>query len=99
MRKIGRLRLWQWIVLFIVALPIALFLILGLLPIPSDPVLSPEKIIVGARGKAGSASSIAMDFPKMSIPDGNAVTPEKQELGRLLFFDPILSAKDDMSCA
>ena len=32
-------------------------------------------------------------------PKGNPVTPEKIELGRLLFFDPILSANNEVSCA
>jgi cytochrome c peroxidase len=32
-------------------------------------------------------------------PDGNRGTPDKAALGRLLFFDPILSATKDVSCA
>ncbi|MGV3639721.1 MAG: cytochrome-c peroxidase, partial [Adhaeribacter sp.] len=32
-------------------------------------------------------------------PPGNPATPEKIELGRLLFYDPILSGQKDVSCA
>ncbi len=87
------------ILIAIVVIPIVLFVILGILPAPSDPVLSPEAIVVGAQGKPGAVSGGLVDFPKMVVPDANPITPEKQELGRLLFFDPILSAGHDMSCA
>ncbi|WP_299531937.1 cytochrome c peroxidase [Ulvibacterium sp.] len=32
-------------------------------------------------------------------PQGNPMTPEKVELGRLLFYDPILSGNKDVACA
>ncbi|MFN4034191.1 MAG: parallel beta-helix domain-containing protein [Fimbriimonadales bacterium] len=38
-------------------------------------------------------------FPPIVQPDDNPTTPEKVELGRLLFFDPILSDDNSMSCA
>lgn len=38
-------------------------------------------------------------FPKMIIPANNPITEEGVELGRFLFFDPILSADSTMSCA
>ncbi len=38
-------------------------------------------------------------FPEMTVRDANPTTPEKIELGRLLFFDPILSADNSSSCA
>ncbi|OYT69084.1 MAG: hypothetical protein CFK48_09365 [Armatimonadetes bacterium CP1_7O] len=38
-------------------------------------------------------------FPAIIQPDDNPTTPEKVELGRLLFFDPILSDDNAMSCA
>lgn len=36
---------------------------------------------------------------EVSDPPGNPSTQEKRELGRLLFFDPILSGNKDVSCA
>lgn len=38
-------------------------------------------------------------FPQMEIPEDNPLTAEGVELGRFLFFDPILSADSTMSCA
>ncbi|MEM8485876.1 MAG: parallel beta-helix domain-containing protein [Bacteroidota bacterium] len=38
-------------------------------------------------------------FPEMAIREDNALTPAKIELGRMLFFDPILSADNASSCA
>ena len=38
-------------------------------------------------------------FPPIVQPDDNPTTPEKVELGKLLFFDPILSDDNTMSCA
>lgn len=39
------------------------------------------------------------EFPPMVIQKDNPMTPEKVELGRLLFFDPILSGDNKISCA
>lgn len=41
-------------------------------------------------------AALPMNVP---IPDDNPLTPEKIELGRLLFFDPILSGNKDVACA
>lgn len=38
-------------------------------------------------------------FPKMPQPESNQVTKEGQELGRYLFYDPILSSDSTFSCA
>ena len=38
-------------------------------------------------------------FPEMIIREGNESSQAKEELGRLLFFDPILSADNTISCA
>ena len=37
--------------------------------------------------------------PKRPVPEGNPLTEAKVELGRALFFDTILSANRDLSCA
>jgi parallel beta-helix repeat protein len=38
-------------------------------------------------------------FPSMALRPDNPVTPERVELGRLLYFDPVLSGDNDISCA
>ena len=46
-----------------------------------------------------SANNLQRPFPKMVHREDNPDTPEKIELGRMLFFDPILSGDNSMSCA
>ena len=36
---------------------------------------------------------------KVPVPDDNPISVEKRELGKLLFFDPILSGNKDVACA
>ncbi len=36
---------------------------------------------------------------RVPVPEDNPITPEKIELGKLLFFDPILSGNKDVACA
>ncbi len=45
------------------------------------------------------ATGLQHPFPKMVSVEANPVTPEKVELGKLLYFDPILSGDNTMSCA
>lgn len=49
----------------------------------------------------GSAprTGLQAPFPDMVRPPGNLLTPERIELGRLLFYDPLLSGDNQVSCA
>ena len=68
-------------------------------PIPQDEVLPPEKWGAGSSSVEPAYSGLQRDFPANNETAENPTTPEKVELGRLLFFDPILSQNNDMSCA
>ena len=46
-----------------------------------------------------ASSNLQRPFPEMPDRAHNPTTPEKVELGRLLYFDPLLSADNDISCA
>lgn len=48
---------------------------------------------------ATDGGGLALPFPEMPTRAENPTTPEKVELGRLLYFDPILSGDDSLSCA
>ena len=50
-------------------------------------------------GSIISSNNLERPFPKMVYREDNPDTPEKTELGRLLFFDPILSGDNTVSCA
>src|SRR5262245_36103875 len=64
-------------------------------PLPYDPVLPQEKWGAGASSVLPAYSGLQREFPALN----GQTSPEKAELGRILFFDPILSKGQDMSCA
>jgi cytochrome c peroxidase len=64
-------------------------------PMPYDEVLPPEKWGAGASSVLPAYSGLQREFP----PLNGETSPEKAELGRMLFFDPILSKNLDTSCA
>ncbi|MBK9008403.1 MAG: right-handed parallel beta-helix repeat-containing protein [Anaerolineae bacterium] len=83
-----------------------IFLILGLLalvgifyaafaPLPFDELPPEEKWGAGASSVLPAYSGLQREFPALN----GDTSPEKAKLGRLLFFDPILSKNQDMSCA
>ena len=53
----------------------------------------------GASSVEPSYSGLQREFPPLNAPEDNPLTDAKVELGYNLFFDPILSENDDMSCA
>ncbi len=46
-----------------------------------------------------ASTNLKRPFPEMPVRPDNPTTPEKVALGRLLFFDPILSDDNEISCA
>jgi parallel beta-helix repeat protein len=66
-------------------------------PLPTSPALPPEKWGAGAASVAPAYSGLKRAFPAINAADVS--TPEKIALGRLLFYDPILSQNQDLSCA
>lgn len=45
------------------------------------------------------ATGLQLPYPPMPGLEANPITPEKVELGRLLFYDPVLSGSNRLSCA
>jgi len=66
-------------------------------------------LLIGCKGEASdkktsskklTASTRITALPKtVKSPKDNPASPEKEELGKLLFFDPILSGNKDVACA
>lgn len=83
----------------ILGLIVILLIISGLIPVPRDEVVSPEDYGAGANSVESSLVGLLREFPPLNFAAGNPDTPEKAELGRLLFFDPILSQENDIACA
>ena len=66
---------------------------LGLWPIPAD--IPAAGASIGSPGGGG----LRRGFPGINERTGNPTTPEKIELGRMLFFDPVVSGDNTQSCA
>src|SRR5437868_1448155 len=44
-------------------------------------------------------TGLQQPWPRMKSVEENPITPEKVSLGKLLYFDPILSGENTISCA
>ncbi len=92
-------RRWWKLALALCALLISALTALGTWPVKPD--------FVGNEGTAGvdpNGGGLKKSYPALVVPPDNpAPTDAKQdprvELGRLLFFDPVLSGANDVSCA
>ena len=68
-------------------------------PIPQDEVFASERWGGGAEASLPFYAGFNRELPDTNAPPDNPTTPEKVTLGRFLFFDPVLSKNDDMSCS
>ena len=92
----------KWLVYIgggIIGLLLVAFIVSAAIPIPRDPDLEPADFGAGASSVQPSTTGLLREFPPTNEPDGNPTTDAKAELGYYLFFDPILSANDDIACA
>ena len=95
-------RVLKWlkrVLLVLVGALVLLAIVAAVVPVPTDALPPPEDYGAGASSVEPSFSGLQREFPSLNEPADNPTTPDKAELGRLLFFDPILSADDDISCA
>lgn len=96
----GRLgKLFVRLLLVLVGVVVVLALIAAVLPVPQDPAVAEEQRGAGASSVDPSYTGLQREFPPLNEPADNPTTPEKAELGRLLFFDPVLSLNNDIACA
>jgi cytochrome c peroxidase len=91
-------RLWLRILIVLIAMPIIGFMALGLWPAKADFVGDAE-----TAGVSKGGGGLVRQFPRMVLRADNplpaTIDDERVQLGRLLFFDPILSGANDISCA
>src|SRR5689334_16983028 len=67
---------------------------MAFIPAPEDPIIPLDQQGGGARQNENSVTGLQAAYPE--IP---AVDAEQAALGRLLFYDPVLSADDTIACA
>jgi cytochrome c peroxidase len=81
------------------AVVIVIFGVLAIMPPEIDPPIDMNSHGAGSSSVQPAMSGLLRAFPATNEPADNPTTPEKADLGRILFFDPILSANNDISCA
>ena len=95
----SRLRAWKLVLLALVHVPLIALVALGLWPVSAD--------FAGDEGTTGvdsRASGLKKPFPSMVVPATNPMSSDlrndlRTALGHLLFFDPIVSGDNTVSCA
>jgi parallel beta-helix repeat protein len=88
-----RLRFWLSLLSIVIVALVAAFITIGLWPAPAD---RPE--LAGNNGNPGEGG-VRRAFPDLNVRADNPTTTDKVELGRLLYYDPILSGNNEQSCA
>lgn len=89
-----RRRLWRWLLgipFLFLCIVITAF---GFLPVPEDTPIPLAEQGGGARQDDASTTGLQLVWP--GIPPADET---QAALGRLLFYDPVLSANDDLACA
>jgi cytochrome c peroxidase len=89
----SRLRRWLMSLVALLGLIAAAVILIGLIPFAPD--IPPAGLINGNPGGGG----LRRAFPEMKLRPSNQTTQEKVDLGRLLYFDPVLSGDNEQSCA
>ncbi|HEX6385040.1 MAG TPA: parallel beta-helix domain-containing protein [Anaerolineae bacterium] len=83
----------------IVIVLLVILLVTAFIPLPADPPIDMDNHGAGASSVEPSLTGLQRQFPPLNEPADNPTTPEKVELGRLLFFDPVLSQNNNIACA
>jgi len=80
--------------------PIFFFILLAFLSCKENEISDVEqKIIADKKGNLPVQLTIPKGFPTPTIPSDNILTQNKIDLGKKLFFDPILSRDSTISCS
>ncbi len=78
---------------------LGIVVVAAIAPPPADPPVDMAHHGAGASSVEPSYSGLQRAWPATNEPPDNPTTPAKVTLGRLLFFDPILSQGNDRACA
>ncbi|MCB9453949.1 MAG: right-handed parallel beta-helix repeat-containing protein [Anaerolineaceae bacterium] len=89
-----RRKLWRWILGIPVLFLCVVITAFGFLPVPEDtPIPLAEQ---GGGARQGNEATTGLQLAWPEVP---SVDADQAALGRLLFYDPVLSANDDLACA
>jgi cytochrome c peroxidase len=85
---------WHWLIGVPLLFLCAVLTAFAFLPVPGDTAIPLEAQGGGARQNARTTTGLQQVWP--SLPP---VDSKRAALGKLLFYDPVLSANNDLSCA
>ncbi|MBK8902150.1 MAG: right-handed parallel beta-helix repeat-containing protein [Anaerolineaceae bacterium] len=91
----------KWIVRIfgvLIGVLLLIFVVAAAMPAKADPDVG-ENHGAGASSVQPSYTGLQREFPALNETAANPTTDAKAELGRLLFFDPVLSNNNDTACA
>lgn len=97
MRKV--LKIIGIILVVLLALLLLAFVVAAAVPVQKDPPIDMANHGAGSSSVEPAYSGLLRQYPPTNEPAGSPASPEEAELGRLLFFDPVLSEADDIACA
>ena len=89
MRKV--LKIIGIIFIVLLALVLLAFAVAAAVPPQVDPAVDMSNHGAGSTSVEPAYSGLLREYPPSNEPADNPTTPEKAELGRMLFFDPVLS--------
>ena len=78
---------------------VLLLVVAAIMPEPADPPIDMANHGAGSSSVEPSYSGLQRAWPASNEPADNPTTPERAALGKLLFFDPLLSENNNMACA
>ena len=93
------LKIVAGVIVALVAVLLIGFVVAAAVPGASDPPVDMNAHGAGSSSVEPAMSGLLRAFPATNEPPDNPTTPEKVALGRLLFFDPVLSENNDVACA
>ncbi len=91
----------KWIVRIfgvLIGLLLLIFIVAAIVPPQTDPDVG-DNHGAGASSVQPSYTGLQREFPPLNETAVNPTTDAKVDLGNLLFFDPVLSANNDIACA
>ncbi len=87
-------RWWRWLVGLPLLFLCGISAVFAYLPVPEDTPIPVAQQGGGARQQEAASTGLQAAWPELPPVDA-----KQAALGRLLFYDPVLSAEDNLSCA
>ena len=87
------------IIVVIIVLVLLAFAVAAAVPGVTDPPVDMAHHGAGSSSVEPAYTGLQRQYPPTNEPADNPMSPEKAELGRMLFFDPVISENNDIACA